>query len=101
MSLAARHPVAGNPCGSKTSMQLLPTTWSDIMQVQQTVRTTTVAPLTTAAAQPTLRLGSKGAAVVELQKKLAAKGFSPGAADGDFGAKTLAAVKAFQKSRHL
>lgn len=71
------------------------------MQVQQTVRTSAVATLTTAAAQPTLRLGSKGPAVVELQKKLAAKGFSPGAADGDFGPKTLAAVKSFQRSRGL
>lgn len=71
------------------------------MQVQQTVRTTAVATLTAAAAQPTLRLGAKGPAVVELQKKLAAKGFSPGAADGDFGQKTLVAVKAFQKANHL
>jgi hypothetical protein len=71
------------------------------MQVQQTVRPTAVAPLAAAAAQPTLRLGSKGPAVVELQKKLAAKGFSPGTADGDFGPKTLAAVKSFQKAHHL
>jgi peptidoglycan hydrolase-like protein with peptidoglycan-binding domain len=39
--------------------------------------------------------------VVTLQNKLKAAGFNPGAADGAFGPKTLAAVKAFQQSRGL
>ncbi|MBZ4420138.1 peptidoglycan-binding protein [Myxococcus sp. RHSTA-1-4] len=56
---------------------------------------------TTAAASPTLREGSKGAAVVTLQNKLKAAGFNPGAADGSFGPKTEAAVKAFQRARGL
>ncbi|HEX8821166.1 MAG TPA: peptidoglycan-binding domain-containing protein, partial [Archangium sp.] len=43
-------------------------------------------------APPTLRMGDKGPSVVSLQKKLAAAGFSTGAADGDFGQKTLSAV---------
>src|SRR5688500_13100636 len=51
--------------------------------------------------KPTLRSGSKGAAVKELQVRLKAAGFNPGTADGAFGPKTLAAVKAFQKSRGL
>ena len=53
------------------------------------------------AAPPTLRLDSRGAAVTTLQNKLKAAGFNPGAADGHFGPKTLAAVKAFQQARGL
>ena len=48
-----------------------------------------------------LRKGASGAQVVELQTRLAAIGFSPGAADGDFGSLTDAAVKALQRSRGL
>jgi peptidoglycan hydrolase-like protein with peptidoglycan-binding domain len=72
-----------------------------LQQINQSSAAANLALISGAGAHPVLRLGAKGAAVVELQKKLAAKGFSPGAADGDFGPKTLAAVKAFQKSRHL
>jgi hypothetical protein len=72
-----------------------------LQQINQSSRVAVLAQISGAGAHPVLRLGSKGAAVVELQKKLAAKGFSPGAADGDFGPKTLAAVKAFQKANGL
>jgi putative chitinase len=48
-----------------------------------------------------LQLGSNGPAVVRLQKKLRKTGFNPGAADGDFGPATQAAVMAFQKSEGL
>ncbi|HEX8699171.1 MAG TPA: peptidoglycan-binding protein [Myxococcaceae bacterium] len=67
-----------------------------------TVRPTT-APLaaTAALAPPTLREGARGPQVVDLQRKLAAAGFSPGAADGDFGPKTTAAVKSFQRAKGL
>jgi len=57
--------------------------------------------VSTSAASPTLRQGSKGASVVTLQNKLKAAGFNPGASDGSFGPKTEVAVKAFQKSRGL
>jgi putative chitinase len=53
------------------------------------------------ASQPTLEKGARGAAVVELQRKLAAHGFSPGAADGVLGPGTEAAVMAFQEARRL
>ena len=56
---------------------------------------------TAAAANPTLREGAKGSSVLSLQNKLKAAGFNPGAADGSFGPKTTAAVKAFQQSRGL
>ncbi|MDD4172558.1 MAG: peptidoglycan-binding domain-containing protein, partial [Syntrophomonas sp.] len=40
------------------------------------------------AAEPNLQWGSRGSAVVELQKTLNNQGFWCGAADGIFGAKT-------------
>ncbi len=51
--------------------------------------------------QPLLRKGDDGETVEILQRALAARGFSPGAIDGDFGNKTDDAVKAFQRSRGL
>ena len=49
----------------------------------------------------TVRSGSRGADVTYLQQCLAALGYKPGAADGIFGSRTLAAVRAFQKNRRL
>jgi peptidoglycan L-alanyl-D-glutamate endopeptidase CwlK len=49
----------------------------------------------------TLQLGSSGPAVTDLQNKLRAHGFDPGASDGSFGPGTLAAVEAFQRSAGL
>ena len=51
--------------------------------------------------RPTLRQGSGGQHVKRLQTELAANGFRPGVADGEFGPRTLAAVKAFQRARGL
>ena len=48
-----------------------------------------------------LRRGSKGADVTKLQTALNALGYDCGAADGIFGAKTEAAVRAFQKAKGL
>lgn len=48
-----------------------------------------------------LKWGSKGPEVKALQQKLLAKGFNPGAIDGDFGPGTDAAVRAFQRSERL
>ena len=53
------------------------------------------------ASMPTLRQGARGATVADLQRRLAAAAFSPGAADGVFGALTDAAVRAFQRARRL
>jgi peptidoglycan hydrolase-like protein with peptidoglycan-binding domain/predicted chitinase len=53
------------------------------------------------AVSDTLQLGSSGADVLELQKKLKAQGFDPGSADGIFGDATEAAVIAFQKCEDL
>jgi len=48
-------------------------------------------------ALPVLRQGMKGSAVVALQERLRSLGVFKGAADGVFGAETLAAVKAAQR----
>ena len=49
----------------------------------------------------TLKEGMSGSDVAELQTRLQAHGFPPGAIDGDFGPGTEAAVIAFQKSEGL
>ena len=50
---------------------------------------------------PTLRMGSRGASVVELQTLLRNAGFNPGAIDGIFGNMTHSAVIAFQRGHGL
>src|SRR2546423_1616505 len=50
---------------------------------------------------PILKQGSSGPAVKDLQQKLKKLGFDPKGVDGKFGPGTLAAVKAFQKSKKL
>jgi peptidoglycan hydrolase-like protein with peptidoglycan-binding domain len=52
-------------------------------------------------AEPVLKKGSDDPAVPDLQEALTALGFDPGPADGVFGAKTEAAVKAFQQARGI
>ena len=49
----------------------------------------------------TLRPGSEGNEVIQLQTRLAELGFSPGKIDGDFGPGTEAAVFAFQAGQGL
>lgn len=55
----------------------------------------------TGTTRATVRSGSRGADVTYLQQRLIALGYKPGNADGIFGSKTLAAVKAFQKDHRL
>jgi len=49
----------------------------------------------------TLQQGSSGPQVVDLQKKLQARGFDSGSTDGNFGPATAAAVAAFQRGAGL
>lgn len=49
----------------------------------------------------TLREGDSGERVSQLQAALAALGYDPGKADGTYGARTAAAVGAFQKEKGL
>jgi peptidoglycan hydrolase-like protein with peptidoglycan-binding domain len=54
-----------------------------------------------ATGQPTLRRGSNGSAVTDLQQRLARAGFGLGLIDGIFGSQTDRAVRAFQQARGL
>lgn len=49
----------------------------------------------------TYHQGDSGAPVQDIQNALIAQGYNPGPADGQFGAKTTAAVKAFQTANGL
>lgn len=49
----------------------------------------------------TLSLGSSGASVRQLQQRLRTAGFNPGGTDGKFGARTDAAVRAYQRANRL
>jgi peptidoglycan hydrolase-like protein with peptidoglycan-binding domain/LysM repeat protein len=59
---------------------------------------TTPPPATT---NPTLKNGSSGAAVTQMQQALKNAGFDPGAVDGQFGPNTERALKAFQSANGL
>ncbi len=48
-----------------------------------------------------LRIGSSGNSVRQLQDTLRRAGFNPGATDGAFGSKTKAAVEQYQRARSL
>jgi peptidoglycan hydrolase-like protein with peptidoglycan-binding domain len=52
-------------------------------------------------AEPLLKKGSTGLAVKQLQQALRDLGYHPGAADGEFGSKTEAAVKSFQADHDI
>ncbi|WP_035186059.1 L,D-transpeptidase family protein [Alteribacter aurantiacus] len=50
---------------------------------------------------PTLQMGSRGAAVTDLQRQLTNKGYSTKGIDGIFGRNTEAALKKFQKDNNI
>src|SRR5262249_28826685 len=60
-----------------------------------------VSGATPPANDPMLKFGAKGPDVKRLQQALLNLGFDPGSIDGDFGNKTLKAVKAYQSARGL
>ncbi len=69
-----------------------------------TVQNTTPANTTPSVQAPTqtpLQSGDTGPQVKELQKALAAVGFSPGTPDGDYGSATMVAVERFQAAKNL
>lgn len=63
--------------------------------------TVTKAPVTPTPEPASMRLGFTGDAVRKLQKRLKELGYYTGSVDGDFGAATDKAVKAFQKMNGL
>ncbi len=90
------------------------TTVTESETVTVTETTTTTTPSTTTTTTPTtptnadavptgetLRPGMTGSSVTALQTALTTLGYSPGAADGSYGAGTTAAVSAFQTANSL
>ena len=70
-------------------------------QQQPTVTSPPTAKPTATPPQGSLKLGSTGQEVKDLQQKLKSLGFYHGSVDGDFGEGTEAAVKSFQKQYGL
>jgi N-acetylmuramoyl-L-alanine amidase len=60
-----------------------------------------VLPAAMTSTQPVLRIGSHGAAVVDLQRRLAGLRYDVGPIDGIFGSSTFHGVVAFQKVNRL
>lgn len=94
------------------------TTVTDSVTVTETTTATTTTPATTTPATTTpttttpasadavptgatLRPGVTGSSVTALQTALTTLGYSPGAADGNYGPSTTAAVSAFQTANDL
>lgn len=73
---------------------------AEVLAFHETSQPTTPVPPTPAPTPPTLRRGATGGDVRTLQQALTRHGF-PAAPDGQFGPKTEAAVRAFQRSRRL
>ncbi|TCS79197.1 putative peptidoglycan binding protein [Tepidibacillus fermentans] len=76
--------------------------------LQKYVKTqTTISPLNSSSSSndhwtgQTLREGSRGQAVKDLQAKLQRLGYNIGAIDGIYGKQTVEAVKSFQKAQGL
>ncbi|HSP77576.1 MAG TPA: peptidoglycan-binding protein [Myxococcaceae bacterium] len=82
--------------GLETDGIVGPKTWSALNKA-----TAPKPPDSSGGSGPTLREGARGEPVRALQNRLNALGFNAGGADGSFGPKTLAAVKAFQRAKGL
>lgn len=78
-----------------------PTQTSGGITVVTSAPTNTPKPATTTAASSTLKSGSTGTEVRQLQQRLKDLGYYTGSVDGDFGAGTENAVIAFQKANGL
>jgi hypothetical protein len=66
-----------------------------------TTTTPTGGGVTSVPTEATLRPGTSGSSVTDLQKALNQLGYDVGTADGNYGAATTAAVTAFQKDKGL
>ena len=79
------------------------THWGVPACVDSTIPTPTPEPTPTPPTEPTLKRGSKGPYVVDMQTKLSKLGYDlgPCGIDGDFGRATEKAVKAFQGDHGL
>lgn len=77
-------------------------TWTSLLHNLPAIAESEQSPfkveVATVSERPTLKLGSEGSIVEELQRRLLDEGFDPGPVDGIFGPKTKAAVVSYQDS---
>jgi cytoskeletal protein RodZ len=99
-----------NPADTPTTVaQQTPTTPTTTPQTNTTPETPTTTPEDTTPSTPTitvaagesLKEGSTGQEVKDVQQALTTLGYDPGAVDGNFGAKTKFAVGEFQRAHNL
>ena len=91
---------ADGTAGEKTLKKLYGGTAKEA-KATATPKTTAAAKATATQTHSTLRRGSTGTAVKDLQSRLIDLGYLNGKADGVYGSKTASAVKEFQKDNKL
>jgi murein L,D-transpeptidase YcbB/YkuD len=109
-SAAATTPSTSTPSSSENTPSASTSTPSTSTPSTSTPSTSTPSTSTPNTSTPsptavptdaTLRVGTKGDAVITLQTALASLGYAPGTADGTYGATTAQAVTAFQTAKNL
>ena len=99
-----RHPRSGRALGVVVLVAaslIIPAQSASAGSRTYTMAATALTTQALATTQPVLRQGSRGTAVTNLQRRLAALHYDVGAADGIFGPSTYHAVVAFQKVNGL
>jgi peptidoglycan hydrolase-like protein with peptidoglycan-binding domain len=91
----------GKKAASPPTTASTPTTTTVPSRVTTTAPSTPTHPATLPTPTATLKAGSQGTQVKQLQRALAHLGYAPGTIDGDFGPVTEAAVMRFQTAAKL
>ena len=88
-------------CSGEVKTGMLDPTWTHWAVPKGLYDKTTLKNARRIKAVATLKKGSTGAAVKELQENLSKLGYDPGTIDGVYGTKTVTAVKKFQQDHNL
>ena len=94
-------PASTTPASTTPASTTPSTTTPSTTTPSTTTPSTTTTTVTSVPTDATLKAGSTGPSVTSLQLALTQLGYSPGTADGKFGAATTEAVSAFQKAKGL
>jgi N-acetylmuramoyl-L-alanine amidase len=97
MGVALASVATGTPFNSASAIGDSATTSLAVTTTTAPSPSTTSTTIRKVSPAPTLRLGSRGSAVLSVQRRLAGLGYWLGAPDGVFGDSTQQAVYAFQK----
>ena len=96
VSLQERLYAMNAPAYTSSNTTAVPAGWGTVAVNNQNPTVATQAPTVSSAGYATLTQGDRGDKVETLQRRLQELGYLSGRADGEFGAMTAAAVKAFQ-----